>query len=152
MSWSGIPYAIEAILGERKKRDEIRDKAMKKLRASTTGDRTMSDETLKPCPFCGCAFPAVGYDGDAKTLGRKECITARCRQCGGETRKFSSQAEAITAWNTRADDDRIEALQAENAKLREALRRISIGDGIGGPDAELQCADIARKALQETER
>ena len=47
---------------------------------------------------------------------------------------------------------KIEALQAENAKLREALRRISIGDGIGGPDAELQCADIARKALQETER
>ena len=43
MSWSGIPYAIEAILGERKKRDEIRDKAMKKLRASTTGDRTMID-------------------------------------------------------------------------------------------------------------
>ena len=68
----------------------------------TVGDRTMTDEALKPCPFCGCAFPAVGYDGDAKTLGRKECITARCRQCGAETRKFSSQAEALAAWNTRA--------------------------------------------------
>ena len=75
----------------------------------------MSDEALKPCPFCGCAFPAVGYDGDAKTLGRKECITARCRQCGGETRKFSSQAEAITAWNTRANADYVQ--------LREDIRQ-----------------------------
>lgn len=87
----------------------------------------MSDETLKPCPFCGCAFPAVGYDGDAKTLGRKECITARCRQCGGETRKFSSQAEAITAWNTRAEGKTTEALQADNARLREAIVVLRLG-------------------------
>lgn len=89
----------------------------------------MDSEALKPCPFCGCAFPAVGYDGDAKTLGRKECITARCRQCGGETRKFSSQAEAITAWNTRADDDRIEALQAEKAKLRGLVATLWCASG-----------------------
>ena len=45
--------------------------------------------------------------------------------------------------------DRIEALEAKVERWREALQRIAIGDGIGGPDAELQCADIARAALGE---
>ena len=132
----------------------------------------MTDEALKPCPFCGCAFPAVGYDGDAKTLGRKECITARCRQCGGETRKFSSQAEAITAWNTRTDDNRIEALQARVKVLEEALRVYAgplewtqeggwgmfpvWADGYPGgvylDDNTLDFGEAARAALQETER
>lgn len=43
----------------------------------------------------------------------------------------------------------LQALKAENERLREALTRIAIGDGIGGSDAELQCADIARAALGE---
>jgi Lar family restriction alleviation protein len=60
----------------------------------------MSD--LKPCPFCGNAFPAVGYDSDMRALNRIESITARCRQCGSETRKFETAQEAIAAWNARA--------------------------------------------------
>jgi hypothetical protein len=42
-----------------------------------------------------------------------------------------------------------EALRSENARLRGALEKIATGEGIGGPDAELQCADIARAALGE---
>lgn len=80
----------------------------------------MSEE-LKPCPFCGNAFPAVGYDSDMRALERDNCITARCRQCGAETRKFPKAAEAITAWNTRT-----EAIEAGAVKgLVDAAEKLS---------------------------
>lgn len=50
------------------------------------------------------------------------------------------------AWQMAYDHSR-QARTNTNTELVEALRRIANGDGIGGPDAELQCADIARKAL-----
>ena len=39
------------------------------------------------------------------------------------------------------------AKDAEIARFRSALETIANGEGIGGPNAELQCADIARSAL-----
>lgn len=42
------------------------------------------------------------------------------------------------------------ALIAAAPDLLAALRKIADGDGIGGPDAELQCADIARAAISRT--
>jgi hypothetical protein len=51
-----------------------------------------------------------------------------------------------------ADGKHIDALEAENARLRGALGRIARLEGVGGPDAELQCADMASAALvQETQ-
>ena len=48
--------------------------------------------------------------------------------------------------------DLIDALEAEIARLRETLGRIARLEGVGGPDAELQCADMASAALaQETQ-
>ena len=45
-----------------------------------------------------------------------------------------------------------EALRADNARLREALGRIARLEGVGGPDAQGQCADMALAALaQETQ-
>lgn len=45
-----------------------------------------------------------------------------------------------------------EAQAAEIARLREALGRIARLEGVGGPDAQLQCADMALAALaQETQ-
>jgi hypothetical protein len=43
--------------------------------------------------------------------------------------------------------DLIETQAREIERLRGALEKIATGEGIGGPDAELQCADIARAAL-----
>ncbi len=57
---------------------------------------------LLPCPHCGNAYPAVGYDSDMRALGRELCITARCRQCGAETRKCDNAKEAAELWNRRA--------------------------------------------------
>ena len=61
----------------------------------------MTDE-LKPCPFCGNKYPAIGYDSDMKALNRENCVTARCRQCGAETRKFPNASDAASSWNTRS--------------------------------------------------
>ena len=61
------------------------------------------------------------------------------RQCGG------SIAEIVNAYpDLRAH---IDAQAATIARYKGALERIADGDGIGGADAELQCADIALAAL-----
>ena len=79
MSWSGIPYAIEAILGERKKRDEIRDKAMKKLRASTKGDRTMTEIEKKALALVNevqefdCCVSTIYHVHNGKLLRQALC-------------------------------------------------------------------------------
>ena len=51
---------------------------------------------LKLCPFCGDTY-AVIYT----TLEDGYC--AECLECHAKTDWFSTKAEAITAWNRRAD-------------------------------------------------
>ena len=56
-------------------------------------------EKLKLCPFCGGeAESDFGFDHTNKTY-----FYVNCLQCGAETNHFKTKAEAITAWNTRAD-------------------------------------------------
>ena len=46
----------------------------------------------------------------------------------------------------------VEPMLNEIERLREALGRIARLEGVGGPDAQLQCADMALAALaQETQ-
>ena len=61
-------------------------------------------DTLKPCPFCG---------GEAKTHGpygwySQWCISHSCKAfyTGAQDafKDYPTEAQAITAWNTRADD------------------------------------------------
>ena len=49
---------------------------------------------LKPCPFCGCNAIVEGYSN----------WWVRCECCLVETRTFKTEAEAIEAWNRRAED------------------------------------------------
>jgi Lar family restriction alleviation protein len=71
----------------------------------------MQDE-LKACPFCGS--PAV----TAKSSG---LWVALCVKCFAEGTPLNGEAEAITAWNTRAPDPALAAAQAEVARLRDLL-------------------------------
>lgn len=49
---------------------------------------------LLPCPFCG---------GEAFINCGHEFRWCECRDCGAEARTCNTEAEAIEAWNTRAD-------------------------------------------------
>lgn len=110
----------------------------------------MTDEALKPCPFCGGEAKYYYYTARDHNIECEICSNGTCLQ---------NKAEAVTAWNTRADDDRIEALQAENAKLRDALFPFAEFHQLGGSMNDpismwfrvAPFADAAY-ALQETER
>ena len=81
----------------------------------------MTDEALKPCPFCGGSVTIDDCgEGDLFVFLCQEgssCIGSGFANYGLRSKK----AKAITAWNTRADGDRIEALQAEVERLKDQL-------------------------------
>ena len=59
---------------------------------------------LKPCPFCGGENAVVTIRINTKHAVR---FHVRCRQCSCMlNRRFVCEAEAIEAWNRRADDER----------------------------------------------
>lgn len=73
---------------------------------------------LKPCPFCGeTPIYAVTPDGE------NDSIDCRC----GESECFLDDGR-LDQWNCRPIEDaqavRIEGLEAENKRLREALKEI----------------------------
>ena len=79
---------------------------------------------LKPCPFCG---GEAEFHTDPGPTG--ECYGwVGCNQCDAmsthcDIRSLQpEELHPIDAWNARTDADRIEALQAEVARLREHLR------------------------------
>lgn len=81
-------------------------------------------EKLKPCPFCG---------GQAKIYTvqnlYKNRITTRifCTKCGARTGTCLSE-RAPKLWNARKEtpmQKRIAELEAENGRLREALKEIA---------------------------
>ena len=110
----------------------------------------MSEE-LKPCPFCGGSATAEQYDG---VTGAQWCANCDDPDCVGGAMplvRYAREIEAITAWNTRADSDRIEALTAENKRLREALATIrdrKWNTMTQGCDAACEAAHLARAARE----
>ena len=72
----------------------------------------MTQETLKPCPFCGGhARPMKCKVGIEGTMGFNKWVTITCSMCeinnggkGGFMRpRYDTEEEAAKAWNTRAD-------------------------------------------------
>ena len=68
----------------------------------------MMGDVLKPCPFCG------GEDMMVGSTFRDDWMT--CLDCNAAGPYCATEAEAITAWNTRADAgciaELVEALEA----------------------------------------
>lgn len=58
-------------------------------------------EDLKPCPFCGNSWPAIGQEREYSTFGT---IYVYCTNCRASGPSMPSKKEAIEAWNRRADD------------------------------------------------
>ena len=102
----------------------------------------MSDD-LKPCPFCGGTKSIIcrtDYDG-----GDAYAVSCRYSDCHGHIFTlghgyFSTKEQAIAAWNTRADADRIEQLERENARL-----------GAGWSDANFRALDAGLKLAKAVE-
>ena len=80
----------------------------------------MQDE-LKACPFCGGEAERAHQEAQ-RGLGKAVYIW--CPNCGSRTGlSWSGSAEAITAWNARADPA-LAAAQAEVARLTAEVERL----------------------------
>lgn len=63
------------------------------------GGLTMSNNILKPCPFCG---------GEAKVQSFYQNHNVYCTKCHASTEKYFRTASlAIEAWNRRATDENV---------------------------------------------
>ena len=73
----------------------------------------MSDERLKPCPFCG---------GEATFIGNTRTIKCKC--CGGAfvcTNPLITALEVAAAWNTRKPMEQIVERLEERASAHERI-------------------------------
>jgi hypothetical protein len=95
----------------------------------------MSSDELKACPFCGEPLKVRITDcsSDGQNTPSNDMYSIGCRQNGHviSTELFHTEAEAITAWNTRAVDP------AKEAWKRYALARTwNLADVQSCADAE----------------
>ena len=80
-------------------------------------------EGLKPCPFCG--ETRLTIEDNQKV----QDVHVLCKDCGAKTSFDGIRYDVAGRWNGRPIEDvlqkRIEELEAENGRLREALKEIA---------------------------
>jgi HAMP domain-containing protein len=134
------------------------------------------EAALLPCPFCGGDADLDYYhneNSDGGGRGKVVCVECGADQCGEDfgwmtdaADKAASKAQAVAAWNTRADtaevlrlrdelasgsfykESDIDAMQDEIARLREAL--LALVDEYADPalESEGPAYRAARAALR----
>lgn len=115
----------------------------------------MSDEALKPCPFCGeqCATLVIDQ-GDKWAHYEPSCLEVRTGYDLSDDAAW--RAEAITAWNTRADAKTTEARQVLDCLVEIKTTIQNSGHWwMDCPDRggfDLEQIETAIAALQETGR
>ena len=80
-------------------------------------------EGLKPCPFCG--ETRLTIEDNQKV----QDVHVLCKDCGAKTSFDGIRYAVAGRWNCRPVEDalkrRIKELEAENGRLREALKEIA---------------------------
>ena len=90
----------------------------------------MSDETLKPCPFCGGEAEAVHEIDDL-------WVTVECTECG-------ALVDGIAAWNARATHSTLTAEQVRQAAHGHyKLSMVLDVDGLDMPQVKFDWQAIA---------
>ena len=81
------------------------------------------NEELKPCPFCGETRLIIENNQMVQD------VHVLCKDCGAKTSFDGIRYSVAGRWNCRPVEDalkrRIEELEAENKRLREALKEIA---------------------------
>lgn len=94
----------------------------------------MSELKLLPCPFCGGEAEYykryIGYGSSG--LGAHDWFSVKCEKCRTKSDEYKTEAEAIAAWNRRAEPESVSLVrcgecakyQSPNcaAKHEQALR------------------------------
>lgn len=82
----------------------------------------MSKE-LKPCPFCGETSLTIEDNQMVQD------VHVLCKDCGAKTSFDGIRYSVASRWNVRPVEDalkrRIKELEAENGRLREALKEVA---------------------------
>lgn len=111
------------------------------------------EEAIRECPLCGSPARLYEDDDQSPLWCCVECTNGSQfgsgSECGmsGPWRKHT--ADAIAAWNRRAGGEREQQLEAENKRLRAALREIEDAPGSGEDSLAdvYHCVNIASAAL-----
>ena len=117
----------------------------------------MNETTLLPCPFCGGKAEIVTSD-----LYGIEKYAVGCSSCPviiaeyGEYKFYATEAEAIAAWNTRAertcdiecfDDGVDEGLDGEWFSYSSPMWYLSCGHTAQGTEKPNFCPNCGRKVV-----
>lgn len=103
-------------------------------------------ERLEECPFCGARAFITDFGPEWEAMGARFQITQgdhaeNCPLFLWEGICFKTRAEAIAAWNQRADNPEITRLRAQLAAAREGLDRIesqALCAGMPADEAEVR--------------
>jgi len=79
----------------------------------------VSEEELKPCPFCGGKAELFNYLSNHLS---KERFWIACIACTADVPSTESKEDILKRWNTRPIED---ALKAENETLKQKIKELT---------------------------
>jgi len=82
----------------------------------------MSEQELKSCPCCGGPVEMSYFTSKGLKIKCKSCIVKLEQKVRGSYSLEWLKVKMIETWNTRVSESRIKELEAENKRLREALK------------------------------